>query len=154
MKVEIVGLGKVRDKHCRALVDEYVGRLRHYTTIEHTELREVRVTRTPAEALSEEADKLRRRCGPDTVRIAMDERGELLTSVQLAQRIEGWRDRGTRHIAFFLGSAYGLDPEFVGECEHRLALSPMTLPHELARVMLAEQLYRAMTILRGEPYHK
>lgn len=97
---------------------------------------------------------MRARCQTDTVRVAMDERGELLTSAELSAWLEEWMLRGTRHVAFFIGSAHGLDPTLREECEHTLALSPMTFPHELARAMLAEQLYRAATIIRGEPYHK
>lgn len=156
MKIEIVAMGKVRDKHCKALVREYLGRLDHYvSSVTHTELREVRASGGQVDvALRQEADMMRARCQTDTVRVAMDERGELLTSAELSAWLEEWMLRGTRHVAFFIGSAHGLDPTLREECEHTLALSPMTFPHELARAMLAEQLYRAATIIRGEPYHK
>ncbi len=156
MKIELVAMGKLRDKHCRALMDEYLGRLSHYAKVEHTELREVRLTGGQAidVALAQEALAMQARCTPNTVRIALDERGAAWTSQTLASQLEQWMVRGERHVALFVGSANGLDVGFRQGCEHQLALSAMTLPHELARVVLAEQLYRAMTILRGEPYHR
>jgi len=149
VKIEIVAMGKVKDKHYKALTQEYLGRLEHYVRVEHTELRESKA-RATAVRLAEEADKMRERCGPHTVMVAMDERGKTPTSEQLAAWCERWMVSGTRHVAFFIGSASGLDEGLREECDEVLALSAMTLPHEMARMMLAEQLYRAMTILRGE----
>lgn len=155
MKLEIVAIGKLRDKRYRALMREYMGRLSHYGPCEETSLRGSKLAGqdVPA-ALAEEAEAFERRCGPRTLRVAMDERGEALTSVELARRVEQWMTYGQHHVAFFIGSANGLDPDFRARCDSALSLSAMTLPHEMARVLLAEQLYRAMTIIRNEPYHK
>ena len=85
--------------------------------------------------------------------VSLDERGRSLTSVELAAWLERIRDRGTRELAFVVGGAWGLSPEIMNRADESLRLSSMTLPHELARVLLLEQYYRAWTILRGLPYH-
>ena len=155
MKIEIAAIGKLKQKPCRALMAQYSGRIEHYIGFEHSALRESKLTRqNVAAGLSEEVAQFEKRCTPSTVRVAMDERGELPSSREFAAMIERWMVHGERHVAFFIGSANGLDASFKERCDHTLALSPMTLPHELARVLLAEQIYRALTIIRGEPYHK
>jgi 23S rRNA (pseudouridine1915-N3)-methyltransferase len=103
--------------------------------------------------MRQEADALTAAAGA-SVRVVMDERGQLLTSAELAQQLERWMNSGAKQISFIIGGAAGLEPSLRDSADLLLALSPMTLPHELARVILSEQLYRAMTIIRGEPYHK
>lgn len=155
MRLEIVAVGKLRDKPCRTLMDDYMGRLRRYGRFEMTEIKESKLTPTQLEVgLAQEAESFRRCLQPDSISVAMDERGEDWTSVELSEQLQRWMNQSVRHVAFFIGSANGLDVPFRQECNHRLRLSAMTLPHEIARVILAEQLYRAMTILANEPYHK
>ena len=91
---------------------------------------------------------------PPGVLVALDERGSSWTSAELAGRLERWRDAGTPSAAFALGGADGHAPSVRDSADHILALSAMTLPHLLARVVILEQLYRAMTILLGHPYHR
>ncbi len=86
--------------------------------------------------------------------IACDERGDLLTSRRIAERLDAYKDRGERRVAFVIGGADGLDPEFVKSATFSLAFGPQTWPHALVRAMLAEQMYRATTILAGLPYHR
>lgn len=155
MKFEIVSVGKLRNKHFRALTDDYVGRIEHYIPIEEIEVRESRVTdQNVAKGLAEEAESLESAASEGAVTIALDERGKHLTSRELARWVDDWMVSGTRYVSFFIGSANGLDVNFRKSCRRRLALSKMTLPHEMARMMLAEQIYRAMSIIRGEPYHR
>jgi 23S rRNA (pseudouridine1915-N3)-methyltransferase len=85
--------------------------------------------------------------------VALDERGDQLTSLELAKRLSVWQARG-QDLALLVGGAEGLAPSVMERAQERLALSRLTLPHRLARLVLLEQLYRAATILRGEPYHK
>lgn len=151
MRLEIVAVGKVKQPQCRALVDEYMGRLKHYLPSGQTEVREGKGQLH--EVMAQEAAALST-AAAQSIRVVMDERGELLTSEQLAQRIDRWMTAGTKQVCFIIGGAAGLEPSMRDDADLLLALSPMTLPHELARVILAEQLYRAMTIIRGEPYHK
>jgi 23S rRNA (pseudouridine1915-N3)-methyltransferase len=86
--------------------------------------------------------------------VACDEQGATHTSRQFASKLEGWRDAGERHLAFAIGGADGLDRAVLERARERLAFGPQTWPHALARVMLAEQVYRAVTILTGSPYHR
>jgi 23S rRNA (pseudouridine1915-N3)-methyltransferase len=150
MRVEIVAVGKVKQAQCRALVDEYMGRLKHYLPSGQSEVREGKGQ--PHEVMRQEAEALS--AAAQGVRVVMDERGKLLTSAELAEQLERWMNAGTKQVSFVIGGAAGLEPALRDGADLLLALSPMTLPHEIARVILAEQLYRAMTIIRGEPYHK
>ena len=102
----------------------------------------------------DEAARLQGGIGPDAALIALDERGKSITSEQFAQRIAAFRDGGRRSAAFVLGGPDGLDPAFRARAELVLSFGQLTWPHQLARIMLAEQLYRAVTILSGHPYHR
>lgn len=155
MKFEIVAVGKQRNDHFRALTDEYLGRIEHYVPVEEIEVRESRITdQNVQKGLAEEAEALEKATSDGAVTIALDERGKELTSRQLARWVDDWMVSGRRYVSFYIGSANGLAPEFRRQCQRRLSLSKMTLPHEMARMLLAEQLYRAMSIIRGEPYHR
>lgn len=101
-----------------------------------------------------EADALRAAVGEGALLVACDERGRAWSSREFATRIAGWRDAGERRLAFLLGGADGLDPALREQARETLAFGPQTWPHALARVMLAEQVYRAVTILSGSPYHR
>ena len=90
---------------------------------------------------------------PDWERVVLDERGAALSSMQLAQRLQSWMAKG-RDVAFIIGGADGLEPSLKTKATLTLSLSPMTLPHGLVRVFLAEQLYRAISILYCHPYHR
>jgi len=90
---------------------------------------------------------------PGCVRIALDERGKQLTTVELARKLTAWMQAG-RDAAFMIGSADGLDRELIDSADFVLCLSAMTLPHALVRVLLAEQLYRAMSMIKNHPYHR
>ncbi|AWV89297.1 23S rRNA (pseudouridine(1915)-N(3))-methyltransferase RlmH [Bradymonas sediminis] len=155
MKFEIVAVGKMRNDSFRNLTDDYMGRLVHYLPAEEIEVRESRLTsQNLQKGLVEEAEWMRSASSEGTIEVALDERGKQLTSREFAQWVNEWMISGTRYVSFYIGSANGLDPTFRGQCQRRLSLAKMTLPHEMARMMLAEQLYRAMSIIRGEPYHR
>jgi 23S rRNA (pseudouridine1915-N3)-methyltransferase len=91
---------------------------------------------------------------PDGLVVALDERGKSLGSQAFAEQIARWRDDGRPAVGFAIGGADGLDPDFVTAADLVLSFSPMTWPHQLVRIMLAEQLYRTTTILSGHPYHR
>ena len=101
-----------------------------------------------------EAEAISAALDPSARLVACDEHGEAWTSRGLAQRLGAWRDGGDRRVAFVLGGADGLDGPLLARAGARLAFGPQTWPHALARVMLAEQVYRATTILAGSPYHR
>ncbi len=106
-----------------------------------------------AKVLQKEAVRIAAAVPPGTSMVAMDETGESVTTRALAARMEQWF-AGGRDVAFVIGSADGLDAKLKAGAERRFSLSPLTLPHGLARVLLAEQLYRAHSLLRGHPYHR
>ncbi len=140
MKICIISIGRMKTAPAKALVADYLGRIRHYFPIEHVEVRDEK----QALAKVEGADLL----------VVLDERGREHTSVKFAEILRDLRDRGTKRIVFLVGDAAGLTEETRKKAGVMLALSTMTLQHEMALALLCEQLYRAGTILRGEPYHK
>ena len=101
-----------------------------------------------------EAEALLAAAGEGAVLVACDERGRAHASRAFAAKLAGWRDAGERRVAFLIGGADGLDPALTAGCREALAFGPQTWPHALARAMLAEQVYRAVTILAGSPYHR
>ena len=138
MKLVIVAVGKLKDAEARVLADDYLGRLRRYTACEE---REVKAPGDLAAAIPK-----------DALVVALEVHGDAVTSPELARRVESWASRGKGIVAFVIGGAEGIPKPLSAKADARLSLSKLTLPHRIARVILAEQLYRAMTILRGEPY--
>lgn len=158
MRLTIAAVGRLKDGAERVLVDRYVARIGNGRAtglgplVEH----EVAESRRPgvAERQAEEAQRLRKASGEAAVLVALDETGRSLTSADFARWIGSRRDAGSRDIAFLIGGADGLDAGLRTSAGLVLSLGPMTLPHGLARTVLAEQLYRATTILSGHPYHR
>ncbi len=153
MKLRLLAVGRDRSGLYAPAVEEYVGRLSRQLKFELVELPEARKQAGTPQARDEEAATILARLGPRERVVALDERGEQPTSVELARRVERWMNTG-QDVALVIGGADGLAPAVLERAQERLALSRMTLAHRLARLVLVEQLYRAMTILRGEPYHK
>jgi 23S rRNA (pseudouridine1915-N3)-methyltransferase len=143
MHIELLMLGKTRRAEMRALLDEYAGRLRRFAEFELRDLRED----SPA-ALR----KLEIPAGATVV--LLDAAGKKFDSQQFAAWLGGCRDRGVRDVIFLCGGAEGFPDALAARATLKISLSAMTFSHELARVMLAEQLYRAFTILAGHPYAK
>ena len=143
MRIRLLFLGKTRRPEIRALLEDYAQRLRRFTELEIHEVRED----SPA-ALR----KIAMAAGATIV--LLDARGKHLDSPKFAAWLGASRDRGVREIIFLCGAAKGFPPAMTGSANMRISLSPLTFSHELARVMLAEQLYRAFAILAGHPYPK
>jgi 23S rRNA (pseudouridine1915-N3)-methyltransferase len=152
MQVHVIAVGRVRDAALRAACDEYLGRARRYLRVEVHEVAAGK-GRRPADVLKAEAERLLAVLPERARGVALTRAGKGMTSAAFAERVGAWR-RDARDVALVIGGAAGLDQRVLARCETRLSLSGMTLPHELARVVLLEQLYRACTILNGEPYHK
>ncbi len=143
MKLRIVAVGSVKERATRSLIDEYVSRIRRYGACEEVEVK----------AGPKEEAALRKAVGKTTL-VALDVVGEEMSSKQLAKRVERLASRGKGEVSFVIGGANGLPKKLPADAYERWSLSRLTLPHRLARLVLAEQLYRAMTILRGAPYDK
>ena len=106
------------------------------------------------EGLKKEGERLLSKIGRETLLVALTEQGESIDSKTFSRWIEAQALQGRSDIAFVIGSAAGMDAAVLSRAEKKLSLSPMTYPHQLARLMLIEQIYRAFTIIKGEPYHK
>jgi 23S rRNA (pseudouridine1915-N3)-methyltransferase len=155
MKLIVAAVGRPRNAALAAAIEEYESRAAKYWPLEVREVREEagRSRGAPVSVVQDkEAERLVARVDGATV-VACDERGTTMTSTKFARFVQDARERA-RDLAFVIGGAHGLADSLRASAQTRLALAPWTLPHELARLVLAEQLYRAGTIIRGEPYHK
>jgi len=151
----IAAVGAAKNPWLRAAIDDYEGRLTHYFRFEAIEVSAASLPDARArEAMDREATALERRLPPELELIALTREGKMWSTRQLAEHLGEMADYGRPGAAFAIGGAHGLGADVLEAARVRLSLSPMTLPHEMARLVLTEQLYRAGTILRGEPYHK
>jgi 23S rRNA (pseudouridine1915-N3)-methyltransferase len=151
LKVRVASIGKDRSGLFAPAVAEYAARLTHYAQFSLVELPEAKAEKAVAQ--KKEAEALLALKGPRDWLVALDERGTALTSVALAQFVSK-AQTSAKDLLFVIGGDEGLSAEVLSAAQLKLSLSAMTLPHRLARVVLVEQVYRAFTILRGEPYHK
>ncbi len=152
MNIQILGIGKVRESYYREGMEEYLKRLSGYSSIE---VREVPKERSEKESDKENAyNSLRKTHLKAEVRVALEEGGQQKTSQELASWLGDVIKDGVGRVSFLLGGPHGLCKSALDDSNMRLSLSAMTLPHQMARLLLVEQLYRAFTILRREPYHK
>lgn len=153
MKLILLATGRLRAAAAAALARDYAGRIAHYAKFETVEVRDSGET-PPARAAGEEGERLLAALRPGDRVVLLDERGSALSSKELASFLaEAERTLGPRRLVFVVGGAWGVSRAVRERAERMLSLSKLTLPHELARVVLLEQLYRAFTILRGERYH-
>jgi 23S rRNA (pseudouridine1915-N3)-methyltransferase len=155
MKLRLVWIGKTKSAPARQLLQEYLERVGKFVRVEVTELRDRDdVGRDGRRIIDKEGEDILSRTSSTPYLIALDERGHQLDSIKLAELIEKHRTLGTRQITFVIGGYGGLSKAVRERADFVLALSKMTLTHELSRVLLVEQLYRAFTIIHGLPYQK
>ena len=152
MEIRFLAVGKLRRSY-REVCDDYDRRLERYAAVREQEIRESSRASSVLVAQKQEADRLRERLPGDATVVALSRQGSAWSSSQLAGQLERWL-RAARPLAFLIGGSTGLHRELLESAHARWSLGPLTLPHELARVVVYEQIYRAFTILRGEPYHK
>jgi 23S rRNA (pseudouridine1915-N3)-methyltransferase len=143
MKIRLIMLGKTRREEARSMVNDYVQRIQHYAEIEISELRDA----GPAARRKPKLD-------PAATVVLLDAAGKQLTSQQFARWLGDVRERGARELVFLCGDAEGFPTELRASAKQKISLSTLTMPHEFARVILAEQIYRAFAILAGHPYPK
>lgn len=152
MNINFITMGKLKESYFREACEEYIKRLSAFATVKIFEPEPAYLPQNPnqtqiLQALAKEAEKLRSLA--KGYKIAMCIEGKTLSSESLSEKI-----RDISEISFIVGSSFGLDENFKRECDFRLSMSPMTFPHSLARVMLFEQVYRAMSITMNSKYHK
>ena len=136
-------------------IREYLGRLKHYVGLEWIELQPSSKSRSilPDERLKKEAEKIRSHIRSSSITVVLTERGKVFSSVDLSKWLESQMIEGRQEIDFILGGDQGLDLQLLSDADLCLSLSRMTFTHQMTRLILLEQLYRAFTIIRGEPYH-
>lgn len=155
MRVHIVAVGRLRSGPQKDLIDDYLTRFdRTGRGLGLGPVRIVEVDDRKGGGMAGEAEVIRRAVPTGAVLVAMDERGRIESSPAFAQRLAGWRDAGRGDLALVIGGADGIDPGLRAEADFALSFGKMVWPHMLVRVMLAEQLYRAASILAGTPYHR
>jgi len=154
MKLLIAAVGQRQPRWVDDAVADYLGRLPGEFEVRLVEIKpEPRAGQPTARLLAAEAQRLRAATAAATLSVALDERGRDWTTAQFAEQLRAWRD-AAETVAFAIGGPDGLDPEYRRAARLQLRLSSFTLPHAMARVVLAEQLYRAWSILSHHPYHR
>lgn len=158
MKVDIIAIGKLKEKYLRDAAEEYKKRLSRYCDLKITELTPVALSDNPSKneienALIKEKELILKQIPKDAYAVALCVEGKGISSEELATVFAGKANEGKR-ICFIIGSSYGLSEEIKGRADLRLSVSKMTFPHQLFRIMLLEQTYRAFKINEGGTYHK
>ena len=152
-KLTVLAVGKIKDRNVSALCAEYCKRLARYARIEVAEVRDVRDADADR-ARAREAEALAKKLGTSATVVALTREGRGMSSTDLASWLEAQANAGRSRVTFCIGGPSGLAPSLLKRARLQLSLSQMTFTHEMARAILLEQLYRAMTIRQGEPYHR
>lgn len=153
MRIEIIAVDRLREGWAREAVEEYLGRVRRYCPVERRDVKRGGEDRAAVAAEGERLLKLAA-SGPADRLVALDPAGEALDSPGWSRLLAGYANEAVGRLVFLVGGARGLSDPVRAAAHQVVSLGPQTVSHELAQVILAEQLYRAWTILRGEPYHK
>jgi 23S rRNA (pseudouridine1915-N3)-methyltransferase len=154
MKYEVLLLGKTKDSFITEGIEEFTKRLKHYANINLKILKIKKNQGSDQVIIEREADLLLSNLAPSTFTIALDSQGKQLSSKGLAAKIEHFEKTGVRHITFIIGGPLGLSSRILEMANYRMSLSQLTFTHDMVRMILIEQLYRAHTILSGGKYHK
>jgi 23S rRNA (pseudouridine1915-N3)-methyltransferase len=153
MRLRVVWTGKTKDAHLRALIDEYLKRLSHFTRCEVSELRESPGSERKA-GIDRDSKRISDGLRQGAINVLLDPEGSEWSSHDLAIELQRWQDGGSREVTFIVGGPSGVSEELSKRVTRRWSLSRLTLTHEMARLVLLEQLYRAYTIIHGLPYQK
>lgn len=154
MKLTVIAVGRLKERYWCEAADEYLKRLKPYADVRIVEVADRDSGRDAKRALAEEGADVLRAIPASVHVVVLDVGGRELSSEGFSASIDELALHGSSHIAFVIGGSVGLSADVLARADDRLSLGPMTLPHNLARVVLLEQLYRAFRISRGEPYHK
>lgn len=159
MKITLLVVGKIKEKYFTGAIEEYVKRLSRYCKLEIIEVADEKTPDHASEATEtiirkKEAERLLKYIPEQAYVVALAIEGKMLDSVELSQKIEQLGISGQSHIIFIIGGSIGLDLDILSRANYLLSFSKMTFPHQLMRVILLEQIYRAYRIINHEPYHK
>ena len=155
MKITLLVVGKTEDKYLIEGIDKYVGRLKHYIGFNLTVIPEIKNTKNLSEAQqkTKEAELILKNISNADQVILLDEKGKKHTSVQFSNYLNKQMIGSVQHLIFVIGGPYGFDEQIYKRANGSLSLSDMTFSHQMVRLFFVEQLYRAFSILKGEPYH-
>ncbi len=155
MEILLLAIGKTSNRDISNLTDLYIDRLRHYISFRFETTPDVKKSKTLSEDQQKELEGeiILNRVAPADHLCLLDERGDEMTSIQFSSLLQKRMNSGLRRLIFVIGGPYGFSPAVYARANSKISLSRMTFNHEMVRVFFTEQIYRAMTILRGEPYH-
>lgn len=155
MKVLFLVVGKTIDKHLNALIDDYTNRVTHYMPFSMEVIPELKNTKalTPEQQKEREGELLKKQLRDGDYVVLLDEGGKEFRSVEFAAYLQKKQSQVARRLVFIVGGPYGFSPAIYDLAKEKLSLSKMTFSHQMVRLFFVEQFYRAMTILKGEPYH-
>ncbi len=159
MKYRIISVGKIRESFYREGINEYIKRIRKYTRVEFIDGLEEKISPNAGDKdiqkiLQKEADKILKLLKKDEILIVLDSQGKGISSEKLAEYIIDWNKSNKRGINLVIGSSFGLAERIIKQADMTISFSKMTFPHQMAALILSEQVYRGFKILKGEPYHK
>ena len=155
MKIELIAIGRTSTRYIQEGIDNYVKRLKHYVPFDVTYLPDIKTTKTMTEAKQKEleGELFLSQLQPGDRLVLLDERGKEFTSREFSAYIDKMMNVVPKRLIFIIGGPYGFSEAVYARADFKVSLSKMTFSHEMVRLFFTEQLYRAMTILRGEPYH-
>ena len=155
MKITLIVIGKTDDKHIQALMDDYSKRLGFYISFETEIVPDIKNAKNLSEAIQNkmEGEEILKRITLSETLILLDEKGKTHSSVDFSEFLQKKMNSGLKNLVFAIGGPYGFSDEVYARCNGKLSLSKMTFSHQMVRLFFIEQLYRAFTILRNEPYH-
>ncbi|MDH4140100.1 MAG: 23S rRNA (pseudouridine(1915)-N(3))-methyltransferase RlmH [Coriobacteriia bacterium] len=153
-RLTIIAVGKLKERHWRDAAEEYLKRLKAYATIEVVEVKDRDLSRDAARAVADEGADILDAVPAGAHVVALDSGGRQMSSEQFAEWLSAHGLEGRSHVAVLVGGTAGLSRDVLDRAEEKLSLGKITLPHQLARVVVLEQLYRAFRIMRNEPYHR
>ena len=159
MKIQIICIGKLKEKYWTAASEEYVKRLSRYCDVQITELKEARLPDKASEAeeqqvIEEEGSSILKNIKDGSYVISLEIKGDALSSEELAQKMDRLMTGGKSHVTFIIGGSLGLSGRVSDRADMKLSFSKMTFPHQMMRIILLEQIYRSFKIISNETYHK
>ncbi|MCI6091630.1 23S rRNA (pseudouridine(1915)-N(3))-methyltransferase RlmH [bacterium] len=159
MKITLLTVGKIKEKYLKDAIAEYSKRLSKYCKLEIIEVADEKTPDNASEVVEnvirdKEGERLLKYVKDDAFVITLEIKGKMMTSEELAEKIDTLGIRGVSHIMFIIGGSIGLGEDVIKRSDFALSFSKMTFPHQLMRVILLEQIYRSYRIISGEPYHK
>ena len=155
MKISILAVGKTTTPYIREATEAYLKRISHYVPVEFVAIADVKISKsaTREQQKEREGEAIMASLQPGDRVVLLDERGRQYTSREFATAIDSRMVQGLKRLVFVIGGPYGFSDAVYSRADGKISLSKMTFSHEMVRLFFAEQIYRAMTILRGEPYH-